>query len=57
MKAVIQRVKNASVAVKGKNVGKCGGGVMVLFGPEKGDTGGGAGLVGQKTAGFWLFWV
>ena len=38
MKAVIQRVKNADVAVNGETVGKCGNGLMVLFGAETGDT-------------------
>lgn len=38
MKAVIQRVKNADVAVNGETVGKCGNGLMVLFGAETNDT-------------------
>ena len=35
MKAVIQRVKNADVAVNGETVGKCGNGLMVLSVPKR----------------------
>ncbi|QXE89678.1 D-aminoacyl-tRNA deacylase [Geomonas subterranea] len=38
MKAVIQRVKQASVTVEGKVVGEIGPGVLVLLGVEIGDT-------------------
>ena len=38
MKAVIQRVKHASVAVDGKIVGSCGEGFLVLLGVAEGDT-------------------
>jgi D-tyrosyl-tRNA(Tyr) deacylase len=38
MKAVIQRVLNASVEVDGKMVGSTGKGILVLLGVEKGDT-------------------
>ncbi|WP_224984401.1 D-aminoacyl-tRNA deacylase [Geomonas agri] len=38
MKAVIQRVKRASVTVEGKVVGEIGPGVLVLLGVEIGDT-------------------
>ena len=38
MKAVIQRVSLASVAVEGKTVGNCNKGYMILFGAENGDT-------------------
>ena len=37
MKAVIQRVTSASVAVEGQTVGQIGPGIMVLLGVEKGD--------------------
>lgn len=37
MKAVIQRVTSASVAVENKIVGQIGQGIMVLLGVEKGD--------------------
>ncbi|MBJ6749042.1 D-aminoacyl-tRNA deacylase [Geomonas anaerohicana] len=38
MKAVIQRVKRASVTVAGKVVGEIGPGILVLLGVEIGDT-------------------
>ena len=38
MKAVIQRVKNASVEVEGSVVGSCGEGLLVLLGVAEGDT-------------------
>ena len=38
MKAVLQRVSGASVAVDGKIVGECGAGLMILLGVAKGDT-------------------
>lgn len=37
MKAVIQRVKSASVEVEGEIVGRIGRGILVLVGVEKGD--------------------
>ena len=37
MKFVIQRVKEASVAVDGRIVGKIGPGMLILMGVEKGD--------------------
>ncbi|MBD8978679.1 MAG: D-tyrosyl-tRNA(Tyr) deacylase [Clostridiales bacterium] len=38
MKAVIQRVANATVEVGGETVGKCGKGFMILLGVMQGDT-------------------
>ncbi|MBR4067047.1 MAG: D-tyrosyl-tRNA(Tyr) deacylase [Clostridia bacterium] len=38
MRAVIQRVKESSVAIDGQTVGQCGHGLMVLIGVENGDT-------------------
>lgn len=38
MKAVIQRVSEASVSVDGKVVGEVGKGFMILFGAAEGDT-------------------
>ena len=38
MKAVLQRVKNASVKVDGETVGQCGEGLMILLGVANGDT-------------------
>ena len=55
MKAVIQRVKIASVAVNGETVGKCGEGLMVLFGAETGDTAEDAALLAKKTAALRIF--
>lgn len=39
MRAVVQRVKSASVEVDGKITGKIGHGLMILFGAEEGDNG------------------
>ena len=55
MKAVIQRVKNADVAVNGETVGKCGNGLMVLFGAETNDTPEDAALLAKKTAALRIF--
>ncbi len=38
MRAVVQRVSGASVAVSGETVGKCGRGFLILLGVSKGDT-------------------
>ena len=38
MKAVLQRVDRASVAVDGKIIGECGKGLMILLGVADGDT-------------------
>lgn len=38
MKAVIQRVKNASVKIDGNLVGACNQGFMILLGVQQGDT-------------------
>ena len=38
MKAVIQRVENASVSVEGSEVSRIGAGLLVLLGVEKGDS-------------------
>jgi len=38
MRAVVQRVRESSVAIEGSVVGKCGYGLMVLIGVEVGDT-------------------
>ena len=38
MKAVIQRVSHAQVAVDGETVGSCGNGLLVLLGVAEGDT-------------------
>ncbi len=38
MKAVLQRVKEASVTVDGEVVGRCGEGLMILLGVAQGDS-------------------
>lgn len=38
MRAIVQRVSGASVAVSGETVGKCGRGFLILLGVAKGDT-------------------
>lgn len=38
MKAVIQRVTSASVAVEGEIIGSCGQGLLILLGVAQGDT-------------------
>lgn len=50
MKAVIQRVLNASVEVEGETVGKCGKGFMILVGVQKGDCEEDARLLAAKTS-------
>ena len=48
MKAVLQRVKSASVAVDGETVGACGNGFLILLGVAGGDTGTDAELLAAK---------
>ena len=55
MKAVIQRVKYASVSVDGKVVGRCDEGFMVLVGAAQGDTEKEAELLARKTAALRVF--
>lgn len=55
MKAVIQRVSEASVTVDGKKVGSCGKGFAVLFGAENGDTEAEARLLAKKTVALRVF--
>ncbi len=55
MKAIIQRVKNASVSVDGKIVGDCGEGYMILLGAAEGDTKAEAELLARKTANLRVF--
>ncbi len=50
MRAVIQRVTNASVTVGGKTVGRIENGFMVLLGVLEGDTETEAELLARKTA-------
>ena len=55
MKAVIQRVKNANVAIDGNVVGKCGIGYMILFCAVEGDTEQDIDLLARKTANLRVF--
>lgn len=55
MKAVIQRVKSASVAVNGETVGSIGEGYMILLGVVEGDEKKHAELTAKKTASLRIF--
>ena len=49
MRAVIQRVKGASVAVEGREVSRIGRGLLVLLGVAEGDGDGDAAWMARKT--------
>ncbi len=55
MKAVIQRVKEASVSVDGKVVGDCKQGYMILLGAAEGDTLEDVEVLARKTANLRVF--
>jgi len=55
MKAVIQRVAHASVAVDGNTVGSCGEGYMILLGVAEGDTEQDAELLCRKIVNLRIF--
>ncbi|MBJ6802365.1 D-aminoacyl-tRNA deacylase [Geomonas propionica] len=55
MKAVIQRVKRASVTVAGKVVGDIGPGILVLLGVEIGDTSKQADWMAEKIVNLRIF--
>jgi len=55
VKAVIQRVTSASVAVEGKTVGEIGRGILVLLGVEKGDDDSKAEWLAEKIVGLRIF--
>lgn len=55
MKAVIQRVSSASVAVDGAVVGSCGKGYLILLGVAQGDTENDADLLCHKIAALRIF--
>lgn len=55
MKAVIQRVKSASVSVDGRITGQIGEGYMILLGVMDGDTKKHAELMARKTAALRIF--
>lgn len=55
MKAVLQRVKRASVTVDGQIVGQVGQGILVLLGVEQGDTEADARQLADKTVDLRIF--
>ncbi len=55
MKAVIQRVKSASVKIAGETVGEIGQGFLVLLGIENDDTQEDADYIVKKTVGLRVF--
>lgn len=55
MRAVVQRVNNASVEVDGKIVGKIGKGLLVFLGVGDGDTEADLNYIADKTAGLRIF--
>ena len=55
MKAVLQRVKKASVVVDGETVGSCGEGLMILLGVAQGDTEEDARLIAAKICNLRIF--
>lgn len=55
MKAVIQRVTSASVAVEGTIAGQIGRGIMILLGVEKGDTEAAADWMAEKITALRMF--
>ena len=55
MKAVIQRVSEASVAVEGKTVGACKKGYLILLGVAEGDSEEDAELLSRKIAALRIF--
>jgi D-aminoacyl-tRNA deacylase len=55
MRAVIQRVTNASVTVSDEVVGGCGVGMLILLGIAKGDTEAGATRLAEKIARLRIF--
>ena len=55
MRAVIQRVSEASVMVGGQTVGAIRQGLMVLLGVARGDTSGDAVYLAEKTCGLRIF--
>ena len=55
MKAVLQRVSSAHVAVDGKTVGQCENGLMILLGVANGDTEEDADLLAKKICNLRIF--
>jgi D-tyrosyl-tRNA(Tyr) deacylase len=55
MRAVVQRVRSASVRVEGKAVGEVGEGLLVYVGVGRGDEAGDASYLAQKVGGLRVF--
>lgn len=55
MRAVVQRVREASVAVAGREVGRIGPGLLVLLGVGQGDTDADAAHLAEKVAHLRIF--
>ena len=55
MRAIIQRVKQASVEVEGEVVGRIGEGMLILLGAGKNDTEEDAGYLAEKILGLRIF--
>lgn len=55
MRAIIQRVLNASVEVDGKVIGKCGHGLLLLVGVHRDDTPAEGKKLAEKIAGLRIF--
>ncbi len=55
MRAVIQRVLEASVAIDGETVGRIGPGLLVLLGVRRGDGEGDVGWMAEKVANLRIF--
>ncbi|MCB9746261.1 MAG: D-tyrosyl-tRNA(Tyr) deacylase [Alphaproteobacteria bacterium] len=55
MRAVVQRVRHASVVVDGEEVGACGAGLLILLGVTQGDDEAKAAWLAKKLAGLRIF--
>jgi len=55
MRAIVQRVRTASVTVDGEVIGQTGPGLMILLGVRKGDTERDARWLAEKAAGLRIF--
>ncbi|MCB9762218.1 MAG: D-tyrosyl-tRNA(Tyr) deacylase [Alphaproteobacteria bacterium] len=55
MRAVVQRVREASVSVDGEVVGRCGRGLLILLAVASGDDEAAAGWMARKLAGLRIF--
>lgn len=55
MRAIVQRVSSATVAVDGREVGRCGPGLMLLVGVHKNDTPAEAKKLADKVVGLRIF--